>query len=210
MSVIDDESWIGWIDRMAQDDFVAIQQFLPNETYLKLKRFLFDKIKADEFEQAGIGTLFDNQIVKRIRGDETYWLDRDRDKSEISEFYLLVEEMITHFNRLCFMSLSGFEFHFAHYPEGTFYKRHVDQFRGRSNRLVTFILYFNDEWKKGDGGELMIYREDQEICIEPTGNTCVLFRTEGLEHEVLLSHKSRFSLTGWLLYQPSNVGYILG
>jgi SM-20-related protein len=107
------------------------------------------------------------------------------------------------------LSLAGYEFHYAHYPERTFYKRHVDQFKDRSNRLITFILYLNDGWSPGDGGELMIYKGDQEIKVEPIMNRCVLFKTEGLEHEVLLSNTSRFSLTGWLLYQPSGVGYLL-
>ncbi len=210
MAIFEEEKWVDWIDQMAQHDFVVIGDFLPLSAYEKLKSYLNKKLDEQQFDKAGIGALADNQIVTRIRGDETFWLDRERDRPEIQEFYDLVEEMIAHFNRLCYMSLSGFEFHFAHYPQGTFYKKHVDQFRDRSNRLITFILYFNDEWKDGDGGELVIYHEDGERTIEPSGNNCVMFRTEGMEHEVRLSHASRFSLTGWLLYQPTNVGYIMG
>lgn len=210
MAIFEKEKWVDWIDQMAQHDYVVIRDFLPLSVYEKLKSYLNEKLDEQMFEQAGIGALADNHVITRIRGDETFWLDRERDRGEIHEFYELVEEMIAYFNRLCYMSLSGFEFHFAHYPKGTFYKRHVDQFRDRSNRLITFILYFNDDWKRGDGGELVIYREKEDIKVDPTGNSAVLFRTEGLEHEVLLSSESRFSLTGWLLYQPSNVGYIMG
>ena len=72
------------------------------------------------------------------------------------------------------------------------------------------IVYLNEDWKTGDGGELKIYLADKDALIEPIKNRCVIFKSDTLEHEVLVTNKSRFSLTGWLLYQPSSVGYLLG
>jgi SM-20-related protein len=76
--------------------------------------------------------------------------------------------------------------------------------------MITLILYLNDNWQPGDGGELKIYKENEEILVEPIGGRCIIFKSAALEHEVLLTNKSRLSLTGWLLYQPSSVGYLLG
>ncbi len=73
--------------------------------------------------------------------------------------------------------------------------------------MITLVYYFNDDWQEGNGGELKIYHKD-EVIIQPLANRCVLFRTEGMEHEVLLSKSDRYSLTGWLLYQPPGLGYI--
>ncbi len=167
------------------------------------------QLAKDEFNEAGIGSVFNNVLEKSIRSDQTFWLDRNRDK-KISEYFELVDELISKLNRYCYLSLSGFEFHLAYYPHGSFYKRHLDSFSDRSNRMISVIIYMNENWKQGDGGELVIYKENEEVIVEPIENRCVLFKSQELEHEVLLANKDRFSVTGWLLYQPSGVGYILG
>lgn len=206
MSSHTEAQWIDWIDQLAEKDYVVIDHFLSSEHYQNLKNFMLRVHEADKFNQAGIGALFFNQRLTSVRSDFTYWIDRNRD-TELSFYFNLVDEMISYLNRYCFLSLSGFEFHFAHYPEGSFYKKHVDQFKDRSNRMITLVYYFNDDWQEGNGGELKIYHND-EIIIQPLANRCVLFRTEGMEHEVLLSKSDRYSLTGWLLYQPPGLGYI--
>lgn len=209
MSVYTDEQWIDWIDRLAAHDFVVIDNFLPKDYYSNLKQFMLNAHEEDKFQRAGIGALANNQKEVSIRSDFTYWIDRKRDE-EINYVFDLFHEMIEKLNRYCYLSLSGFEFHFAHYPKGSFYKKHVDQFKDRSNRLITLVFYLNDDWLLGDGGELKIYHEIGEQIIEPLANRCVLFKTDGMEHEVLKSYSNRYSLTGWLLYQPSGVGYMLG
>lgn len=203
-----EEQWVQWIDQLAQHDYVVIDDFMLDDQLNGVLSYMQVALNNQDFKPAAIGTLDNRQRISNIRGDRTFWLDRKRDQ-EVENLFLFIDEMIARINRLCFLSLAGYELHYAHYPKGTFYKRHVDQFKDRSNRLITFILYLNDGWSPGDGGELMIYKDDQEIKIEPIMNRCVLFKTEGLEHEVLLSNTSRFSLTGWLLYQPSGVGFLL-
>lgn len=96
------------------------------------------------------------------------------------------------------------------YPKGSFYKRHLDQFNNRSNRMITMIIYLNENWKKEDGGELKIYKNNTEILVEPLANRSIIFKSAALEHEVLPTNAGRNSITGWFLYQPSGVGYILG
>ena len=69
------------------------------------------------------------------------------------------------------------------------------------------IIYLNDDWKHGDGGELEIFEKDgTSFLIEPLAARCVMFKSAEVPHAVLEAHKNRFSLTGWLLYQPSSVG----
>ena len=203
------DKWINWVDELANDDYLIIDDFLSESLFQKLKAFLLQHLDMDNFSKAGIGALNEYQVKKSIRGDFIYWLDKNRDQ-ELSELFLLIEHSMKMFNRLCYLSLSGFEFHLAHYPQGSFYKRHLDQFRERNNRMITMIVYLNEDWKTGDGGELKIYLADKDALIEPIKNRCVIFKSDTLEHEVLVTNKSRFSLTGWLLYQPSSVGYLLG
>jgi SM-20-related protein len=111
-------------------------------------------------------------------------------------------------NRYCYLSLSDYEFHLAHYPTGTFYKRHLDQFVGRNNRMISVVIYLNEHWKVGDGGELQIYLESGDVTVQPKARRCVLFKSADVEHEVLTTNVGRDSLTGWLLYKPAGLGLL--
>lgn len=204
-----DEKWLNWVDALSENDYVIIDDFLPVDIYRKVKDFFLKKLEEDEFERAGLGSVFNNQLDTSIRGDFTYWLDKQHDTT-MSPVFELIEETLATFNRYCFLSLSGYEFHLAYYPKGTFYKRHVDQFKDRSNRMISVVMYFNDGWKQGDGGELKIFRQDGEILVEPIAGRCVMFKSADVPHEVTETQVGRYSLTGWLLYQPSGVGYLLG
>ncbi|WP_425391205.1 2OG-Fe(II) oxygenase [Ekhidna sp.] len=204
-----EEKWIDWVDQLSEHDFVVIDEFITNDLYLQLRNFLTKKLDQDAFERAGIGSILNNTLDTTIRGDFTHWIDKARDK-EISVVFDLIEEVKLTLNRLCYLSLSGYEFHLAYYPEGTFYKRHVDQFKERSNRMISMIIYLNEGWKKGDGGELKIFRENDELIIDPIARRCVMFKSAEVPHEVMQTNVGRYSLTGWLLYQPSGVGFVLG
>ncbi len=106
------------------------------------------------------------------------------------------------FNRTLFLGLTDFEGHYAAYPEGGFYERHKDGFRRDSARVVSFVLYLNRDWKPADGGRLRVYTKGQSggeshVDVDPIGGTMVCFLSGESEHEVLLNHRPRFSLTGW-------------
>lgn len=210
MAVYNDEKWLEWIDILSDSDLVVIDDFLPSEMYAGLKYFFSQHLASDDFSKAGIGAAENRQIQTSVRGDYIYWISRDKD-GQLSGIFSLLDELVQKLNRFCFLSLSGYEFHLAFYPKGSFYKKHIDQFKGRNNRMISVIIYLNDDWKQGDGGELGIIREDgSEHLIAPLANRCVMFKSDSVEHEVLETHTGRQSLTGWLLYQPQGLGQILG
>lgn len=197
--------WEERMDTLSIFDFVVMENFLSIEVLSNLKVFFKKKEIQDKLEKAAIGAPGDAKIINEIRGDYTYWLDKARDQNELQLFAVLdeIKQMI---NRFCFLSLSDYEFHLALYPKGSFYKKHLDQFKGRNNRMISMIIYLNENWKTGDGGELKIYPEGKnEKVIEPLENRCILFRSDVLYHEVLPINKSRKSVTGWMLYQPSSL-----
>lgn len=203
-----DEQWIEWFDHLAEDDYVVVDDFLPDELYDQIMTFFSDAEKSDRLKKAGIGSSGEFQIKSSVRGDFIYWLDEERDQ-ELQDFFELKNELIEKLRRFCFLSLSGSEFHIAKYPEGSHYDRHLDQFNERSNRQITVLIYLNKNWKKGDGGELVIYQDEKEILVEPVAKRLLLFKSDVIEHEVLKTNVPRYSLTGWLLHQPESVGYFL-
>nr|WP_293283387.1 2OG-Fe(II) oxygenase [Allomuricauda sp.] len=198
------EDWLSWMDDISSKDYVIIDHFLRDELYTEIKTFFLGKLPS--FKEAGIGAHADHQIDTKIRGDFTYWLDRNRD-AQLTGYWDLLDETMYIFNRYCYLSLSGYEFHLAHYPSGGHYDKHLDQFENRNNRMISMIIYLNDDWKQGDGGELEIFEKDgSSFLVEPLAGRCVMFKSAEVPHAVLKAHKSRFSLTGWLLHQPSSVG----
>lgn len=207
MGFFSEEQWLLWIDLLSENDYVIMDDFLPEETLKTVLSYFREKKADDDFKKASIGT--DGQIISEIRGDYTFWLDSKTDLV-LSDFFKLVNETIQVLNRFCYLSLTDFEFHLAYYPPGSFYLRHLDQFQGRSNRMISFIIYLNEDWEEGDGGELKIFKQENEILVKPLLNRAILFKSADVPHEVLMTLKGRKSLTGWLLYQPAGLGYLLG
>lgn len=200
------EQWSTWMDRLAEDHFVVMDHFLP-EAILQVLLTEFATIESrDEFKAARVGESTDRQRISEIRSDFIHWIDRQRDQN-LAPFFDLIETVQSTVSRELFLSLSGFEFHFAKYPPGAFYKPHLDQFETRSNRQLSFIIYLNTQWTAGDGGELHILTPKDET-IAPIANRAILFRSDTVLHEVLPAVVPRRSLTGWLLKQPSGIGVL--
>lgn len=158
--------------------------------------------KAGRFQQARTGRDFNHPDKTRVRNDDTYWLERDTGNATQAILWQKIDSLMLAFNRSLFLGLTEFEGHYAVYPEGGFYARHKDCFRGDSGRVVSFVLYLNRDWRAADGGRLRIYStgvsgEETYRDIDPVGGTMVCFLSADSEHEVLLSHRPRYSLTGW-------------
>ena len=199
--------WEEQMDLLAQQDYVVIDQFFNSEELNITHQFFEQKLKDDAFQKAAIGASGKAQVINEIRGDYTYWLERNTD-DQLKTIFDALDEVKSIFNRLLFLSLADYEFHLAHYPKGSFYKKHLDRFEGRKNRMISVVIYLNQDWKNGDGGELRIYPEGKDaIDIPPLENRCVMFRSDTLFHEVLTSNTSRKSITGWMLYQPNALPY---
>lgn len=147
---------------------------------------------------AGIG----NEAVKdqhqKMRGDKIYWMDKSHSNQYEQEFLQLAEDFIDRLNSTCYTGINGYEFHYAVYEEGSFYKRHRDQFQNDSNRKFSLINYLNNNWLEEDGGQLLVYQNEETQTIEPHAQTAVFFKSDEMEHEVSKANRSRMSITGWL------------
>ncbi|HTN18129.1 MAG TPA: 2OG-Fe(II) oxygenase [Chitinophagaceae bacterium] len=136
---------------------------------------------------------------KSVRTDVIYWLDRAHNDTVENDFFDLMDAFVLHLNSTCYTGITGYEFHYALYEKGSFYKKHLDQFRNNESRQYSMIMYLNEDWMQGDGGELCIYPAGKQIQnISPENGKSVFFKSSELEHEVLLTNKPRLSITGWL------------
>ena len=91
------------------------------------------------------------------------------------------------------------EFHYAIYPKGTFYKKHIDTFQNDDRRKLSFVCYLNEDgWLPKNGGELVLYLKEGEKTIYPLPGRVVIFESQIIEHEVKPVNTERLSITGWL------------
>lgn len=174
------------------------EDFLDKILSSNLKANLLLLYKAKQFTNANIGNNSKIHNNKLIRGDAIYWLDRKHNNSFENSFFDLIDSFIEYLNRTCYSGITGYEFHYAFYEKGSFYRRHLDQFRDNQKRAYSMIMYLNEDWEAADGGELCIYHQDHSQIISPTNGKCIFFKSSELEHEVLLNFKPRMSITGWL------------
>lgn len=152
------------------------------------------------FAQARIGAAL--QRRPDIRGDSICWLMEPLFPAE-RELLGRFEALRVGINRRLFLGLADWEAHYACYPAGAAYARHVDQPRGSDARVVSTVLYLNERWSEGDGGALVCLDDagaPREIA--PAGGRLVVFLTEGREHEVTPAVRERLSVAGWFRRRP--------
>ncbi|WP_310684581.1 2OG-Fe(II) oxygenase [Aliifodinibius sp. S!AR15-10] len=196
------------MDKLATDDYLVIDDFISDRLYQNIQHYFQVLLDESEFDKAAIGSSDQRKVESEIRGDFIYWLDPEKD-AELSELFSLLDSVVINLKEHLFLSISDYEFHFALYPPNTRYEKHVDQFQGQSNRVISMLIYLNEDWKPGDGGELKIYRPDgDEQLIEPLAKRMVMFKSDTVEHEVMLTKTSRRSITGWLLHRFSSLKYL--
>jgi SM-20-related protein len=164
-----------------------------------LSAHLVDNINAlyndEKLLYAGTGN---NKLInhdKLIRNDKIYWLDRLHNNSYENDFFDLMDSFISHLNQTCYTGITGYEFHYTLYETGSFYKRHLDNFKQNGTRAFSMIMYLNTNV---DGGSLRIYQGNNSQDITPNAGKSVFFKSNELEHEVLVTLLPRMSITGWL------------
>ncbi|MGA4633167.1 2OG-Fe(II) oxygenase [Pseudomonas solani] len=152
---------------------------------------------AGELSPAGIGRGDGQQVREGIRGDRIDWLEPGQ-AAPCDHYLELMDELRLRLNRELFLGLEDFEAHFALYPPGAFYQKHLDRFRDDDRRAVSAVLYLNPDWQPGEGGELRLYLADGATHdVLPEAGTLVVFLSSDLPHEVLPASRERLSLTGW-------------
>ena len=191
------------IDGIVSNGYAICDDFLSKEEVESLKERFSDRFEAGEFKKANIGKLSESHNASLIRGDEILWLESNT--KDISEKMLLDknQSFVNYLNKTCYLGINETEIHFAKYSNGKFYRRHKDAFQSQKGRILSVIYYLNKDWVPADGGNLIIYIQEngveKAIEIAPIAGRLVCFKSEKLEHEVKETYAERLSVTGWLL-----------
>jgi SM-20-related protein len=185
------------LEELRADGVSVSDEFWPPHEVRALADCAAARRSRGEFREARIGA--GASLVRRaeIRGDLTCWLGGELFSAE-TKLLAALEQLRLRLNEAAYLGLVDLELHYAWYPPGGAYARHVDQPQGRGARRVSLVLYLNEHRSAADGGVLRILDDaGRSRDIEPTGGRLVLFLSQGREHEVLPTQAPRLSLTGW-------------
>lgn len=190
-------------------DIAEIAAQLEHTGYIVLDKPLLAKLLAElfirchddtptRFHAAQVGRGAARQHINSIRGDVINWLDT---ANITDQAYLAwMEELRLGLNAALYLGLFDFECHYAIYGAGDGYAKHLDVLQGKRNRILSTVLYLNEDWQASNGGELLIFEPTGNSVIatvNPTFGTMIIFLSESFPHEVLISHTTRRSIAGW-------------
>lgn len=185
------------VDDLANRGWAQQSLFLPAPLIRTLADECRQRAEQGELSPASVGRGAGQEVREAVRGDRIQWLERGQ--SEACDLYLnAMDSLRQALNQCLFLGLEDYESHFALYPPGAFYRRHLDRFRDDDRRAVSAILYLNEDWQPQDGGQLRMYLDgEQTLDVLPVAACLVVFLSGDIPHEVLPAGRERLSLTGW-------------
>lgn len=197
--------FIGIAQRLGLSGLCVYPDFLSKTQLCEVSADHQKNCDLNLFERAGTGQGQEREVRNQVRRDEIHWLERATQTSAQEILWSQLDALKQALNRTLFLGLKDFEGHYATYPPGGFYKRHLDRFKNdnaaNSSRMVSIVVYLNKDWQPQDGGKLRVYDSQPDSVshtdVNPQGGSLVCFLSGESEHEVLLSHTTRRSFVGW-------------
>jgi SM-20-related protein len=181
---------------LAESGYAIVDDFLDEAEVNAI--LALDLFAEGTLRKAGIGKAT-KHVNEGIRGDSIRWIDKETAPLPLQSLLGRLDSLRLSLNQHLFLSLKDYEGHLASYPVGSFYKRHLDQFKSDSHRKISVIVYLNEQWQENEGGQLRMFLKEGHVDIFPMAGRLVCFRSDLIEHEVLPTQRIRRSITGWLL-----------
>ena len=200
------------IEDLAVKSWAHLPDALPSALTQALRTRLSELDAADALRLAAIGRGGNEMKATAIRKTQIRWLD-GTDPAE-RQFLDGCEALRREINRALFAGLFEFEAHFAHYPPGGHYARHLDAFADRPrDRVVSLVLWLNENWQPGDGGELDLWSGPEDLgptvaTLAPRGGDMLLMLSERIPHAVRETRAPRLGLAGWFRINPGLGGVL--
>lgn len=188
------------IQGLIDNQYGCCNDFILPSTATGLRNNIRTLNASGNLKSAGIGNKTDFQNDQLIRSDKVNWIEKFSTNQYEKIYLQKIWRFIHHLNKTCFTSIKTFESHYSNYELGSFYKRHLDQFKSEKGRKYSIVLYLNQNWEVKDDGLLSLYPlNSEQKDIAPLEGRMVFFRSDEMEHEVHPSStRERKSIAGWL------------
>ena len=191
-------------DRLAEHGWSVTESALPVAVLDELERSCRALWEGEALRPAAIGRGGEQQVLPDIRGDHIRWLDDCPPNAARSAYIDAMSRLRHMLNRTLLLGLDSYEAHYALYPQGAGYRKHLDRFKDNPLRTVSVVLYLNSQWQPGDGGELRLHLPGGAVDVAPRAGTLAVFMSDSIVHEVLPAWRDRASLVGWFRRRPDN------
>ena len=192
----DDASFVSIADRLESAGYAVLPGFVPAEEVIALQEHALGRLAAGDFRPAAVGSGGRRRVRPDLRGDDILWLSSPDCAAE-GRLLARLEGLRLALNRELALGLFELECHYAAYPPGAGYAKHLDRFVTDASRVLSCIVYLNPGWTEADGGALRLHVGDGTLDVLPQGGTLAVFLSERFWHEVLPATRLRLSLTGW-------------
>jgi SM-20-related protein len=182
-----------------QQGYCIVDDYLETHYFNGLQILVNSHYSNGLLKKSKIGSQQSSTENMNIRNDEILWLEEEAvDDPHVSAYFAAMNKLKQNLNQELFLGLMKFEAHFAAYQPGSFYKKHIDQFKTKQDRRISCVFYLNNDWKPEFGGELLLYDQKNSVLarVLPTANRFVCFRSD-IPHEVLPTMQARYSIAGW-------------
>lgn len=203
--------------QLSEHNFVLIDNFLPDAEVRRLRECNEALYLGDQMQPGGT-TGGSSRVGQPHRGDALKWVSFNgpgEAEQGVRGFAACVEVAVNAMRQCAEREAPEVaaalrqvrwrsEAMLTCYPaeERARYFRHTDNSSG-NGRLLTAILYLNEDWKPGDGGELRLFEPGEKnlkikLEVEPLWNRLLLFwADERCPHEVLSACRDRYACTVW-------------
>ncbi|WP_010485582.1 2OG-Fe(II) oxygenase [Pseudomonas sp. S9] len=193
------------VDDLAEQGWSLQPAFISQTLTLELAQECRKRAAQGALVPASIGRGQGLAVQEGIRGDRIQWLEPGQSQA-CDQYLAKLESLRQAINQGLYLGLEDYESHFALYPPGAFYKKHLDRFRDDDRRAVSVVLYLNQEWETGQGGELRLHLPGGGVRdIAPKAGVLAVFLSADMPHEVLPAQRERLSLTGWFRRRGDSV-----
>jgi SM-20-related protein len=189
-------------ESLRERGFGVVEGFLAEATWRSLAREARRGHARGRFRRAGVGRGASFRVAPEIRNDAVLWIDPAAPTRAQRRWLARVERLRLALNQSLYLGLLDYEGHLARFAPGAHYRTHLDRFADASHRVVSLVLYLNDDWSEADGGALRLYLGAPDEApwedVVPRGGTVAAFLSGEIAHEVRPATRERFSLVGWL------------
>lgn len=189
-------------DPLIEGKHVVVDGFLAADEIDYWRALAIERRAAGEMRPAAVGQGIRRVVAEAVRTDWISWIEPDVHHAIEGRLAEKLEALRMALNERFTLGLFDLELHLAVYPPGGFYRAHVDRLQGDDHRVISVILYLNDDWSAESGGMLRIWHSADDAPLRytdvaPIAGRLVLFPSVATLHEVLPTTQSRCTLTGW-------------
>ena len=192
------------VEGIAARGCAIVREFLPPSAIDALRAQVIEHDRAGALVPAAVGKGARRAMRGDTRGDRIRWIDAQAPAPAERMLQDALDALRVALNRELQLGVIEHEAHYALYPPGRGYARHVDRFRDDDARVLSFALYLNEQWTAEDGGALRLAMPDGgQVDVLPQAGTLVTFLSERFPHEVRPATRERRSIAGWLRRRPA-------